>query len=249
MSYLQHLSVVSFKKHNPNWEVVLHMPKTRTDILPTWVTVEQTHRYTGKDYLEKTKDLCTLHYIDFEKHGTHKLHEVQKSDFIRWKILYEQGGVWSDMDILYIKPIDELLKQEFCSTICYDGMHHLIGFYVTEPGQEIYNDIFKEAKERIKAPFSTDYQFIGSRMVKSLLVGDARVYGYPGVLNLSMSVVYPYSPEDSDIQELFFGAEDKIQGDTIGIHWYNGNPIAKKYQNGDYQDNGSVMSREVACFR
>ena len=40
------------------------------------------------------------------------LNEIHKSDFIRYYLLHKFGGVWSDMDILYIKPIHQLLHNK-----------------------------------------------------------------------------------------------------------------------------------------
>lgn len=246
LSYLQYLTVISFKQHNPEWEAILWMPKNITLLKPTWETNEQVEQYKGKDYLAETKKLCKVKLIDFDKFGVNHLHEVQKSDFIRWHILYEHGGVWSDLDILYVKPLPDL---EPDATVCYDGQHHLIGFYIAKPKQQIYKDIFQEAQERVKAPFSKDYQFLGSRMLKSMYFGIMtinKVYPESKILNLSMDMVYSYTSDD--VSEIFFGTEDRTNGDTIGIHWYNGSPIAKKYQNNfeKYRNNGSVMSKKVA---
>lgn len=246
LSYLQYLSIVSFRKHNPLWKVWLWTPKTPSNIKPTWESEEHKDEYKGKDYLAITKKLCEVMEVDIEDN----LHEVQRSDYIRWKILYDNGGVWSDIDILYLKPIDSVIGDYDC-TICYDGHHHLIGFYITKPEQKIYLDIFNEAKSRLLNPFSNDYQFIGSRMVKSELIGNMRTGGYNAkVFNIPMDIVYPYTSDPKDIEELLFGSQDKTTENTIGIHWYNGSPLAKKYLNNfeKYKDNGSVISREVACF-
>jgi hypothetical protein len=250
LSFLQHLTIVSFKKHNPNWKIFLWMPKVINPILPTWETVEQVERYIGQDYLEETKKLCKVKTIDFEKLGASRLHEVQKSDFIRWHILYKYGGVWSDMDILYVKPLPDL---EFDATVCYDGEHHLIGFYMAEPEQQLYLDIFEEAKNRIVAPYSKDYQFLGSRMLKSMFFGIMtlnKVYSKSKILNLPMDLVYSYTSDQPDVEELFFGSEDRTTKNTIGIHWFNGHPFAKKYQNdfAKYNKNDSVVSKYVRPY-
>lgn len=251
LSYLQHLSVVSFKKHNPDWEVNLWMPKVSKLVAPTWESEEHVDRYTGKDFLEATKKLCNVKLVDFQEWEADTLHEVQKSDFIRWKVLYDYGGVWSDLDILYIKPLHKLLEQDFDATICYDGFHHFIGFFVAKPKQPIYKDIFEEARERVKAPFSNDYQFLGSRMLKSMYFGIMtinKVYPDSKILNLPVSLLYSYTADD--VSEMLFGKVDRTNENIIGLHWYNGHPLAKKYLNSfdKYRQNDSVISRRIAEF-
>jgi hypothetical protein len=39
--------------------------------------------------------------------------EIHKSDIFRFKILNTFGGIWSDLDIVYIKNINELIKFNF----------------------------------------------------------------------------------------------------------------------------------------
>lgn len=248
LSYLQYLSVVSFRTHNPGWKIHLYMPKTSELILPTWETNEQSERYTGEDYLERAKALCDVKIIDFSEYGIENMHEVQKSDFIRWQILYQNGGVWSDMDILYIKP---LTLDGFDTAMSYDGHHHLIGFFITKPQQKIFADIFNEAQSQVNSR-GGGYQFLGSRMLKKMFA-DFHVIrqSYPESKIINVDVVYPYSSDAPDIQEMFFGSDDRTAEETIGIHWYNGSPIAKKYQNNPkFMDNQSVISKyikELSC--
>lgn len=232
-SYLQHLTVVSFKKHNPDWEVNLFMPKSLSKTAASWVTNEQRDRYTGEDYLEETKKLCTVRLVDFEDN----LHEIHRSDLIRWKVLYEYGGVWSDMDILYIKPVVKVKT----TAIVFDGEHHIIGFYITKPRQPIFKTIYSEATELAKQ-YPKKYQALGSTLLNRIYSNVETL----DVTNLPMDIVYPYN--EHSIEDLFFKDQDKTTPNTIGIHWYNGSPTAKKYQNNfdKYRSNGSVISKRIA---
>ena len=50
LSYLQYLTITTFKEHNPNWSIILYQPAKR--FMPkTWTTPEQKIMYSGTDYL------------------------------------------------------------------------------------------------------------------------------------------------------------------------------------------------------
>ena len=88
-------------------------------------------------------------------------HEIQKVDFIRYLILYDEGGIYIDLDICPINSIDELLKNDIffvrwnndkrklpynavlgsiAKHPVYDNiLSHLIESYEAKSKQEIYN--------------------------------------------------------------------------------------------------------------
>ena len=97
-------------------------------------------------------------YIDLYNNFRHK---IQRADFIRYLILYDEGGIYVDCDICPINSIDELLKNDIffvrwnndkrelpynavLGSIekhpVYDNiLSHLIESYETKSKQEIYN--------------------------------------------------------------------------------------------------------------
>ncbi len=252
LSYLQHLTVVSFLYHNPDWAAHLHMPKKQNLIYPTWNTGEQSIEYTGKDWLKETKKLCKVHEIDFNELGINHLHDVYKSDVIRWKILYEYGGIWSDLDIFYIAPVGEIAtpslipEENYDSAVVFDGVHYIIGFFITKPKQQLFKDIYDEALKLATGNLE-DYQSLGSRMIKNMYpdISDMRrKHKEANIENLYMSVIYPYI--DFYLAEIFEDT-DRTENDTIGIHWFNGSPIAKRYQNefDTRKDDNSFISKKV----
>lgn len=250
LSYLQHLSVVSFKKHNPDWGVTLFMPKSTKLVGPTWDTNELIHPYTGKDYLEETKELCNVEIVDFAEFnlGDH-IHEVPRGDFLMWYMLYERGGAWADIDILFISPIDKLLEQDFDAMICWNDFPS-VGFFVAKPKQRIYEDMHEEAKAVVQRGMSHAYQSTGAYVLSNRFRNFEELqtaYNDLKILNLPMDIVYPYLP-NSDIYEMFFGEIDKTTENTIGLHWYNGSFVSKEYNNNFelYRNNGSPMSKRIA---
>ena len=114
MSYLQYLTIVSFNFFHPEYEIIIHTPKRPSARQKTWGTGEQNINYTGFNFWGRLQNLDYVRVIehDLAQYEIREdLHEVQKSDILRWKLLYEFGGVWSDVDILYIGRMTDKLTE------------------------------------------------------------------------------------------------------------------------------------------
>uniref|UniRef100_A0A6G6ACX1 Glycosyltransferase GTa type n=1 Tax=Borely moumouvirus TaxID=2712067 RepID=A0A6G6ACX1_9VIRU len=240
------LTVKSFMLYNPDWRVKVYTPLLTTNIInPTWKSTEQKYVYNGYNYLEELKKL-DIDYItiDFDQIGFfNNANDVYKSDFLRWYLLYNFGGVWSDFDVLYIKNLNEKLfenSQRNCeiknieqAIYFFDGVFP-IGFLMSSKN----NIFFKECYENSLKYYNTDnYQSIGACMWFSLFKnGDNVLKNFPNTSILSESTIYPY--KWNKISE-FFNTDNIIQnennymklisGDTIGIHWFNGAEVGKKF--------------------
>jgi mannosyltransferase OCH1-like enzyme len=241
LSELNLLTIISFHKFNPDWEINLYTPIIENND-KTWITKEQKIEYIGDDYYNELEKLNYVNFIkfDFNDIGVDNgIPEVYKSDFIRWYLLYEKGGGWSDMDILYIKPINELnltgnmLRGDIINTdtiITYDGFNHIIGFFLTKPKTRFFLDIFNMSKVSLN---TQQYQSIGSTMLKTMFYDiNTLINRYPDInfANLPMDYIYPYN--DSNINIIFNENNlEKINKNTIGIHWYNGSEISKNFLN------------------
>ena len=127
LPYLRYLTISSFCKYNPDWKVRFYYPKYR-QTKKTWNSKE--HKYeiiVKKDYTEELKKLpITFVEIDFESLDlSNDLTEVHKSDYLRWFLLANVGGLWSDMDIIYIDSMNNISlnindNNELNTLICYD---------------------------------------------------------------------------------------------------------------------------------
>ena len=103
LSFLNYLSLVSFKEHNPDWKAVLVQPADDLVVEPP--TDHHAQGYIGeKDYgpqaLQVIDDVLE---IDFEEILSFRkdLHDVQRADITRLYVLSEYGGMWSDMYFIY----------------------------------------------------------------------------------------------------------------------------------------------------
>ena len=70
-----------------------------------------------KEYLSEINAINNVRiiYEDMVKflNVSEEMSEIHKSDLFRYKILNKYGGIWSDLDIVYIKPITDVINFNF----------------------------------------------------------------------------------------------------------------------------------------
>lgn len=110
MSLLNYLTVRTFHYYNPEYDIIIWTPSNRYAEI-SWK--EGAHRtpYTGFDYwpMLQEESFVQIKPIDIEEIGfRNDVSEVFKSDYLRWYLLSKYGGLWSDMDIFYIRPVNSI---------------------------------------------------------------------------------------------------------------------------------------------
>ena len=109
-SYLNLLTVLSFKRYHIGWKINVFCPKDPVKT-KSWVTGEQKDEYTGKNYFDELKKILNvnIHYIDFNnlpfKHK--EASEVIKSDFFRLYVLNKYGDYGAIFDIIYTNSVEK----------------------------------------------------------------------------------------------------------------------------------------------
>ncbi len=262
LSYLQLLTVITFHYYNPDWQIFVHVPTERYTGDLTWNTPEQKINYNGKDYTDTLlnlpyvtkKDIC---FADIGFNNT--MPEVFKSDFLRWHLLGTTGGCWSDMDIFYTGPMSSITPEGFMivgeghkvdTGVCIRDdtdpysvtgrvLIHIVGFHLACPN----NALFKKLSELSpKALNVKNYQSIGSHLLRAVLPQSSTItkhFHTLNVINISSEVVYPFS--DKQVDQIFNATNHHlISSRTIGIHWFNGSPISKMYNNEFSNDFGQL---------
>jgi glycosyltransferase involved in cell wall biosynthesis len=249
MSYMRYMTIKSFKQMNPDWSVHLYVPDT-VNSGKTWLSTHSLDNedFSGKDYYEKLKNEIALKIIkvNFSKTTVHSSSEVHRSDYIRWSILHNTGGFWFDMDILFLKPLIEFNfnKPENKNLDClvsFDERH--TNFFSTKQmsigvlmsngdKNSFYGTILNGAKQQNN---QFDYQSIGTNLIQKLGITSenyAEKFSDLNFHNLSNECFYLKDYlhledifEKNTFQELL---ENK---NVIGIHWYGGAEITKKYNN------------------
>lgn len=238
LSFLRYLTAYSFRKYNPDWSIIIHVPTSQHEG-KSWATPEHKDFIpSGKDYFGKLKELD----VSFKEHNfidygfQEEVSETYKADFLRWKLLSEDGGIWSDFDIIYTKPINSMNinreeNSEVDTGICiYTCKLMGIGFMIGSAENKFWNYI----KELCFSRFDpTDYQSIGSKLlnwkfdsiikIKNLFSDLHPICIDPKtVYLLDAAVINKFYVEDvSSILE---------DEDAIGFHWYAGHPMSQQHE-------------------
>ena len=144
------------------------------------------------------------------------------SDYARFKILYEQGGLYFDTDVEVIRPLDDVLEKGPFMGFELDGAKGRMAVnpglgLAAEPGMELYREILEryDSMSFLTHDGTTDpYTMIP--MVTELLEQKG-LTGNAGIEEVAGIRVYPAS---------WFNPFDDATGrlnktvDTRTIHWY-----------------------------
>jgi hypothetical protein len=237
MSYLRYVSLLSIKKFCVGWKVKLHIPSKPGGPIP-WKTGEQKKAGTLKEnYFTQALEIADeVIRHDFSVYGfPNDAHEVHKADFLRWELLASEGGIWSDLDILYLKSIDCLHYSDPPNAVMeidtivhiYSGLRsHAIGFLGACP----QNKLFKYCRDASREQSLTTYQAIGAELLNAQTrTMNALREKFPSLMigNISQSCVYPILPIQSKIDFMFATDKPIFDDLSIGLHWFGGNPSAQ----------------------
>lgn len=125
-----------------------------------------------KKYIDEIKKINNVRviYKDITKFiGVNEnMSEIHKSDLFRYKIIHRYGGIWSDLDIVYIKSITDIINYDFdtINFLCNNKENRLlyipIGLLLSKRKSALFQKIFEEALDNYD---STRYQCLGSELL------------------------------------------------------------------------------------
>lgn len=246
LSLLQLFSVISFHRYNPNWQIILYLIKQTPAELGANTYVPD---YTGPDYFDEIRKLnyIEIKEVDLVKSGigTDK-HGILASDIMRVRALHLTGGVYSDFDMLWLRPMSEFKNiacigdpTDFEATACFYEFtkgHHNNSNIISEKGSPYILSIIQE-QNNIRPPYN-DYQAFNSSLLNRKYPNlNSIVNSFPRVLAIDYKTFYPYST--FEMERLFIYEDMKPIEDSkvMGVHWFNGNRLSKIYvNNGSFWD-------------
>lgn len=255
LTFLRYLSVYSFRKLNPDWVVKIHKPLKPSSNVPTWETQEQKNKDNNnyENYYQRLLDLnVDIEYHDISKYGfPNEAHEVHKSDFLRWHLLSTCGGVWSDFDIIYTKPISllsenvEVNKNKNTFLCKYKMGVHAIGFMMSSEN----NLFFKHIKNISSTNFNKkDYQSIGSKIFNDNFMTESFINNYvPGIDCLFLNPDCVYKIDVNNINDFYSkNIQCPTEDGIIGFHWYAGHNLAQKFDKIFTEDNYKTQINTIS---
>jgi len=243
MSFLRYMSLYSFKKFNPNWNVILILrknPKIQKDY--GWEERLDSLYFKGEDCFNLINNLnIEIKYLEEEYPEIAELNfsETQISDILLFKILGEEGGIVSDTDILYYKPINyEKIKDADVGIISFKGHpkkdYIPWSFMLGKP-----NNFFKEMYEKSKKEINPKV-WDNSPILINSLEKIRNKFKNLNIIRLPSHLVFPFSENEEESYEpfkLMFENNVKIPRQSIGMHWYGANPTSQRFNNQLTKDN------------
>jgi hypothetical protein len=242
MSELQTFTVTTFHRLNPDWQINVYVPMQHYAGCKTYVP-----DYIGKDYfpLIERMPFVSVIAINLELYGINLgLHDILRSDIFRYKILYDKGGVWSDFDVIWLKPMSYMGKIQSFGNVSIDDMdacvcmykttepHHNISIMISRPGSEFIKSLIDETdKLQAAMPDELDHQLFGTNMLDRLYPTLHSITSrFNDVVGLKYETFYPYSI--FDMNRLWLRSDLSVINDNVMcVHWFNGHRLSKDYIN------------------
>jgi hypothetical protein len=228
LPFYNFLSILTFRKLHPEYQIHLYR-SIDDDTNARWRTGEQGLQYQGRDYIEIARS-----YIDFEKTVDYSqfglnnsIHPVHKADIIRQFLMYKVGGLWVDMDVIWINPLEKLLDD--CDvTLVLHGQHS--SGIVYSNGNSFYEHVFNST---IEAYDSNKYQCVGPDLLNRLyptLESAEAAHPHLRFKNLPYHYFYPYHYSELDMLYHNYG-DYKFSSETYCLHWFGGDGLSSQFRN------------------
>lgn len=250
MAEIMVFTILSFHKYNPDWEIIIYRTKQKNEELGvnTYVSV-----YEGKDYFYLIERLSyvQIRTIDVAEFGINNdAHSILGSDIFRMNILYHKGGVYSDLDVIWLKPMNDFVNIEcigdpndFESTVSlndYTSGFHTASNIIAEKGSQFILSLIEEQK-RVIPPYS---HMAFSTSMMNIMYPDlySIIEKYPRVLALKYITFYPYSTRNLGPLFLENDLSPIDSKDVMCIHWFNGNKTSVDYINEGFGRHCSMTS-------
>jgi hypothetical protein len=226
LTYLRYLTIKTFIKYNLDWQVIFWYPQRPHDHKYWQVEKgrEEINYATCKDYLPELKKLpVTFIPVDFERLNFYEnFPEVHKNDYIRINVLLLYGGLWSDMDIIYFRPMGKLkvnipANKDKEMYVCISDYGHSTGFNMAREG----NAFCRKLLDVMNSEYNPkNYQCWGPDLWNKYF---RKIDSIPGSVNMSMDAVYAHNCYN--VKELLNGSKERFNDESIGCHWYGGNSL------------------------
>jgi hypothetical protein len=265
LSYLRFLSVKTFRRQNPDWSILIHVPKIVSSVVPCWESFQQKNVNIEHDYFDELNTIEDLKIVthNFNRYRfDNQAHEVHKSDFLRWKLLNKYGGLWSDIYILYTKPMWALSENtpenaHIDTALCplMDAKKHTVGFLLSSKKNNFFQSISRQARKQYTP---TLYQCMGSDLINSrfeTFESLQKRFRKNNFLFLEKNCVYSITSKEIEMfyQDVDRFVQKKLNSkDTVGFHWFAGHPHSQQFENtltqhnvGEYNNLLTTIIKEI----
>ena len=235
MTFMRYMTLYSFRKLNPNFRIILWSPSSPCRG-KTWVSSEvDDDSYQGENYLPRIEDL------KIERKTWSPMFEglshSQASDLFEWQLLSTIGGIYCDMDVLWLMPLESIRQAYWNSDVLYclenNGQMFAIGFFGASPRCTMFQDIYHSAirnyvPERYEsAGISAAYLSTGRAHSAAATINYFKSK-YPGLSISRLPDVSLYPFDCRNYPKIFTSTMD-VSDRCLGLHWFGGGPVSQQW--------------------
>jgi len=233
------MTLFSFKKLNPDWELDLYLSPNCPITIKNWAGIESQDylSFDGKDYLPLVHDLG-INIKDWECPRVDES-PAHKSDIFQWQMLANTNGWYFDMDILFVKSFAQFYKQtlDYDTAIAWERpggrgwAYYSIGFVGSSGNNRFFKNVYNYTQGRKDS--GQQYQSYGNEAIHQVLNSNGwsvleEKFPESNPFCIPMSRVYPYDwQQDSER----FEQSLVLSEDCLGIHWYGGARASQEANN------------------
>lgn len=249
MSWLRYMTVFSFRKYNPDWKIVIHFSDHKISDRP-WNSLERQdfHIYDGKDYRYNlsTLEVEEKEYNIVDKNGN-EITPSQKSNFFKWNMLATEGNFYADMDILFLRSINDMYDKtkEFNIGLSFTR-YYSIGFMFSNGNNQFFKEVYDQCFNNFD---EKSYQGAGVfSLSKWPNISDIQNQ-YGKVYNIPFILLYQFNSEIvPQIHQK--NSTYMLSPDVIGLHWYAGYPLSQKangfLNENNYKESNTLLTRTLS---
>jgi inositol phosphorylceramide mannosyltransferase catalytic subunit len=186
---------------------IIHQTWKTKDIPSGWkVSVEGWKKLHPNWYYHSTTDVDNRRYIvdnypQYLKTYDNLPHPIQRADMIRYIYLYDMGGVYSDLDIVPLRPLSDYPFETDCEVyVCNSGNTKSVftnSFMISKPKCRLWLDLLEHIKNYRKWPLTIRHLEIMystgplayTKVIKSYIKHGGRVCILPTKLFMPFSLV------------------------------------------------------------
>lgn len=212
-----------------------------------WISkADDDNSYRGLDYWERLHPSIQVHTFC----PPIQMAAAQMCDLFQWELLSTVGGIYADMDILWLKPMDDVLTDFLDSDIvlCLESGFLAIGLVGASPNCPLFQCVAKGARRIIKS--NTNYQHYGTSLLYCLfgIIRRGRAIpnvkpviehiknNYPDLCLVMMpnNSIYPF---DWRYTNKIFDGSNPVPDDRLGLHWFGGCAVSNRWNDLLTEDN------------
>lgn len=235
LSYLRFASLLTARRHHPDWEINLWWHDTSSS-RETWTTTELLDLPPAADYLPRVAELG-VNYRPLTELFTPpvRMGSVQISDLFAYRVLADVGGFAADTDFVFIRPLDPLIAEIGDKPV---GLTVFTDIRYLAPGQTEYFPVglmVGRSEEFYGAAFRLGLQAWNPAVYESCgsPVLTATIKSMPDLIYwLSVKAFYNYqnmmSFEEMLVAILERDRRDLISPHAYAIHWNGAYDGSKK---------------------